>query len=265
MNTGQPQRRGSFSSPRIEKDSRQKNTEKSAGQDARTGSPRRVPGPVEAPARSVFIVEDPKEEFVSGPLRCVAERLGYSVAGECADAAEAVTCLGDLNVGVVLTRHPDPVLLQAAPSIVLSDSNMASLAGLHDAFQAQAAGYIVSPKTASCDICLSAAIEMVLNQTREIARLKEELAEAQEALAARKTIERTKGIIMAREGLTENEAYARLRRLSMDERMSMKDLCETLLQAWEEETDRAEEGAVSSGRMQNRGRSREPSPSQRKS
>lgn len=238
MNTGQPQRRGSFSSPPTEKESRQPNTKKSAGQVVRAGTARNVPASAVVPSRSVFIVEDPGQEFASGPLRCVAERLGYSVAGECSDPAEAVACLGDLGVGVVLTRHPDPVLLQAAPSIVLSDSNMASLAGLHDAFQAQAAGYLVSPKSPSCDICLSAAIEMVLNQTREIARLRKELAEAQEALAARKTVERAKGIVMEREGLTENEAYARLRRLSMDERMSMKDLCETLLQAWEAETDR---------------------------
>lgn len=264
MNTGRPQRRGSFSSPRIEKDSRQTNTEKPSGQAARTGLPRHAASSGEAPPRSVFIVEDPKEESVSGPLRCVAERLGYSVAGECSNPAEAVTSLVGLDVGVVLTRHPDPVLLQAAPSIVLSDSNMASLAGLHDAFQAQAAGYLVSPKSPSCDICLSAAIEMVLNQTREIARLRKELAEAQEALAARKTIERTKGIMMEREGLTENEAFARLRRLSMDERMSMKDLCGTLLQAWEAETDRAEEPA-SGGRPQSRDRSGGPSPRQRKS
>ncbi len=261
MNTGQPQRRGSFSSPRIEKESRQTKTEKPLGQSARAGLRRNAPASAEMPPRSVFIVEDPKEESVSGPLRCVAERLGYSVAGECSDPAEAAACFGNLDVGVVLTRHPDPVLLQAAPSIVLSDSNMASLAGLHDAFEAQAAGYLVSPKSPSCDICLSAAIEMVLNQTREIARLRKELADAQEALAARKTIERAKGIMMEREGVTENEAFAKLRRLSMDERMSMKDLCETLLQAWEADTDRAEE-AVSGGRPQSRGRSRGSSPPQ---
>jgi hypothetical protein len=70
--------------------------------------------------------------------------------------------------------------------------------------------------------------------------------------------------MMEREGLTENEAFAKLRRLSMDERMSMKDLCETLLQAWEAETDRAEEPA-SGGRPQSRDRSGGPSPRQRKS
>ena len=256
MNTGQPQRRGSFSFPPAEKESRQTNTDKSAGQAASAGAPQNVPASADVPPKTVFIVEDPGQEFASGPLRCVAERLGYSVAGECSDPAEAVTCLGNLGVGVVLTRPPDPVLLQAAPSIVLSDSNMASLAGLHDAFEAHAAGYLVSPKTPSCDICLSAAIEMVLNQTREIARLRKELSEAQEALAARKTIERTKGIIMEREGLTENEAYARLRRLSMDERMSMKDLCETLLQAWEEETDGEEKREAGPGGAKIRDRNR---------
>ena len=37
-----------------------------------------------------------------------------------------------------------------------------------------------------------------------------------QALADRKVIERAKGLLMAREGLTENEAFCRLRRTSMD-------------------------------------------------
>src|SRR4051812_26222153 len=46
--------------------------------------------------------------------------------------------------------------------------------------------------------------------------LRRELAEARSELQDRKVIERAKGILMQRQGLTEPEAYARLRKAAMD-------------------------------------------------
>ena len=46
----------------------------------------------------------------------------------------------------------------------------------------------------------------------ELAALREEAESLAEALAARKAIERAKGLLMEREGLTEQDAFARLAR-----------------------------------------------------
>jgi AmiR/NasT family two-component response regulator len=55
----------------------------------------------------------------------------------------------------------------------------------------------------------------------------------EEELETRKKIERAKGILMKEEGITEEEAYNRLRKFSMDRRMSMKEVAEAIILAHE--------------------------------
>jgi len=53
----------------------------------------------------------------------------------------------------------------------------------------------------------------------------------QEELEARKRIERAKGILMREEGLTEEEAYLKLQRYSMDHRKTMCEVAEAIILA----------------------------------
>jgi len=65
----------------------------------------------------------------------------------------------------------------------------------------------------------------------ENARLAEETEEMKRQLATRKLVERAKGIMQQREGLTEEEAYLRLRNESRRLRRPMKDLAEAIILA----------------------------------
>lgn len=51
----------------------------------------------------------------------------------------------------------------------------------------------------------------------------------QEELESRKRIERAKGILMKDEGLTEEEAYLKLQRYSMDRRKTMREVAEAII------------------------------------
>lgn len=51
----------------------------------------------------------------------------------------------------------------------------------------------------------------------------------QEELETRKRIERAKGILMKEEGLTEEEAYLRLQKFSMDNRKTMREVAEAII------------------------------------
>jgi response regulator NasT len=54
--------------------------------------------------------------------------------------------------------------------------------------------------------------------------LREELREAHEKLAERKTIERAKGFLMEQKNVSEEEAYRLLRKLAMDRNLKMLDV-----------------------------------------
>ena len=51
----------------------------------------------------------------------------------------------------------------------------------------------------------------------------------QEELESRKKIERAKGILMKKQGLGEEEAYNLVRKYSMDNRKSMKEISEAII------------------------------------
>ena len=55
----------------------------------------------------------------------------------------------------------------------------------------------------------------------------------QEELEARKRIERAKGILMKEDGLTEEEAYLRIQKYSMDNRKTMRDVAEAIILSYD--------------------------------
>lgn len=63
------------------------------------------------------------------------------------------------------------------------------------------------------------------------------LAEEKETLSAkleeRKLIERAKGLLMKKQGLSEDEAYIKMRKQSMDNRRSMKEIAEAVILTYE--------------------------------
>lgn len=59
--------------------------------------------------------------------------------------------------------------------------------------------------------------------------MRRELADARNQLSERKTIDRAKGILMTRNGLSEEDAYARLRKTAMDKGMKVADVAQRIL------------------------------------
>jgi len=55
----------------------------------------------------------------------------------------------------------------------------------------------------------------------------------QAELEARKKIERAKGILMKKQGLAEDQAFALMRKTSMNKRLSMKNIAEAIILSYE--------------------------------
>jgi AmiR/NasT family two-component response regulator len=75
---------------------------------------------------------------------------------------------------------------------------------------------------------LISALRTATARHAEFAELKLQTMSLYEALEARKVIERAKGILMVKEGITEDEAFARLRRASQNSGRPMKIIAEAV-------------------------------------
>ena len=72
-------------------------------------------------------------------------------------------------------------------------------------------------------------VDVAIARFNAFARLQRELAEARTELAERKLIDRAKGIVMKAKGLSEDEAYALLRRTAMNRKCKISDIAQSII------------------------------------
>ncbi len=76
-------------------------------------------------------------------------------------------------------------------------------------------------------------LELCISRFNAVARLQDELDRAKNALEARKVIDRAKGILMQAKGLSEEQAYALLRKTAMNEKRKIADVAQSVITAAE--------------------------------
>ena len=74
-------------------------------------------------------------------------------------------------------------------------------------------------------------IEVAMARFEQEEKLRRELADARNQLEERKVIDRAKGLLMTRQGLSEQEAYARLRKAAMDKGIKLSEVAQRLIDA----------------------------------
>ena len=74
-----------------------------------------------------------------------------------------------------------------------------------------------------------AVLDMVQAQARRLQDMSDELESARARLNERKLVERAKGLLMAHQGLTEDEAYRALRQLAMNQNRRLVEVASAVL------------------------------------
>jgi len=181
----------------------------------------------------VLIAED--ETIIRLDLRTLLERAGFEVCAEARDGEEAVALARETEpeVAVLDVKMPRLDGIEAArrileerpiPIVMLTAYGQDEL--VSRAVEAGVFGYLVKPFR---EQDLLPAIHTARARHNELQALREEAESLTEALAARKSIERAKGLLMAKEGITEDEAFDRLRRASQISGRPLKIVSEALI------------------------------------
>jgi response regulator NasT len=120
-----------------------------------------------------------------------------------------------------------------APRPIVMFTNDSDTSHVRDAVAAGVSAYIVAGlSTERIRPILDVAMarfehEQVLRQ--ELAATKTELGELSAELKDRKVIDRAKGLLMQRQGLSEPAAYAKLRKAAMDKNLRLADVAQRML------------------------------------
>jgi two-component system, response regulator PdtaR len=181
----------------------------------------------------ILIAED--ETIIRLDLRELLERAGFEVCAEAKDGEQAVELARseEPDLAILDVKMPKLDGIEAArrilderplPIVMLTAYGQDELVAR--AVEAGVFGYLVKPFR---EQDLLPAIHTARARHEELNALREEAESLGEALAARKAIERAKGLLMEKEGLSEEEAFARLRKASQVSGRPLKVVAEALI------------------------------------
>jgi AmiR/NasT family two-component response regulator len=181
----------------------------------------------------ILVAED--ETIIRLDLKETLERAGFEVCGEARDGEEAVELAREEkpDLAVLDVKMPRLDGIEAARRILAERPIpivMLTAYG-HDelvtrAVEAGVFAYLVKPFRESD---LLPAIQTAKARYAELETLREEAESLSEALATRKVVERAKGLLMEQEGLSEQDAFTRLQRVSQTSGRPMKVVAEALI------------------------------------
>lgn len=183
--------------------------------------------------RTVVVAED--EALIRLDIVEILKDQGFTVVAEADNGERAVELAREHRPDLVLMDVKMPVMdgisaaeliskEQLAPVVLLTAFSQKELVDC--ATEAGAMAYVVKPFTPND---LIPAIEVAISRYEQIKALQSEVSSIKEQFETRKVVDRAKSLLITKMGLTEPEAFRWIQKTSMDRRLSMREVAETIV------------------------------------
>jgi len=184
--------------------------------------------------RRVVVAED--ESLIRMDIVEILRDNGFDVVGEAGDGETAVALATELKPDLVVMDVKMPQLdgisaaeklakNRIAPVVLLTAFSQKEL--VERASEAGALAYVVKPFTPND---LLPAIEIALSRYQQIVALEAEVQDMVERFETRKLVDRAKGLLNEKMGLSEPEAFRWIQKASMDRRLTMHDVAQAVIE-----------------------------------
>ena len=203
----------------------------------RTSSPPAAPAPAAeavAPLRVLLVDEGTGR---ADAIRDELTRHGHQVVGVIDSAPLIHDCVLRLQPDVVIVDSESPsrdtlehlaTVSASSPRPVVVFSEDAAQAPMQQALRAGVSAYVIAGLQPQR---LLPVLQVAIARFEQDRALRGQLETAQAQLSERKTVERAKGMLMEEIGLSEDQAYAHLRKLAMDRGQRLVQVAERVVQA----------------------------------
>lgn len=193
------------------------------------------PPPAQTRALRVLLIDDGAHRVAL--IRDELARQGCDVVGVIEQATLVHDCVLRLVPDVVIVDSESPTRDTLEHLAVLSSRNPRPVVVFSEddaedpmrlALKAGVSAYVVAGLHAER---LAPVLRVAIARYEQEAELRARLDDAQAQLAARKTIERAKGLLMKSAGVDEDAAYQRLRRMAMDRGLKLHEVAAKVIEA----------------------------------
>ncbi|NUL47172.1 response regulator [Cellulosimicrobium funkei] len=181
----------------------------------------------------VVVAED--ETLIRVDIVEILTGQSYDVVGEADNGQKALELATELEPDVVLMDVKMPIMDgitaaehiardKIAPVVLLTAFSQREL--VERAREAGAMAYVVKPFNEND---LVPAIELAVARFDELRALEEEVSDLAEQFATRKLVDRAKSLLTTTLDLSEPEAFRWIQKTSMDRRLSMREVAQTVV------------------------------------
>jgi AmiR/NasT family two-component response regulator len=175
-----------------------------------------------AAPRRVVVAED--ESLIRLDIVETLRDNGFEVVGEAADGETAVALATELRPDLVIMDVKMPQLDGISAAERLTKNHIAPVVLLTAFSQKE----LVERASEAND--LLPAIEIALARYAQIITLEAEVSDLVERFETRKLVDRAKGLLNEKMGLTEPEAFRWIQKASMDRRLTMHDVSAAIIE-----------------------------------
>ena len=185
----------------------------------------------------ILLIDSSEERFKA--LASVLQEGGYRDIVTCDPTTVTVNCIAELNPHIVLIDVECPsrdtieqltLIRDNCPKPVVLLSQDENVQDIEAAIQSGVSAYItegINPSQAR------PVIEAAMATFAAFQSLRRELAETKNQLENRKLIAKAKGIFMAKENISEDDAYHRMRKFAMDQKCTLVEVARRMIDASE--------------------------------
>ncbi|MCM3715743.1 response regulator [Alkalihalobacillus oceani] len=183
--------------------------------------------------KRILLVED--ESIVRLDVSMMLEEAGYEVIAQAGDGEKAIEHAFQLKPDLIIMDIKMPKLNGLKASEIISkrlDLPILLLTAysqreyIDKAKRANIVGYLVKPVS---EASLIPAVEIALQQAENARLYRRQVEEMDQKLKDRKLIEKAKGMLMNKYSLSEEEAYRKLRRMSMNKQVGMEAIAREIV------------------------------------
>ena len=194
-----------------------------------------APGPAATAPLRVLLIDDGAHRV--SLIHDELSRLGHFVVGVIDSALLIHDCVLRLQPDVVIVDSDSPsrdtlehlsAMSARSPRPVVVFSEDAAAAPMQQALQAGVSAYVIAGLQPQR---LWPVLQVAIARFEQDRQLRGQLESAQALLSERKLVERAKGILMEAVGLSEEQAYAHLRKLAMDRGQRLAQVAERVVEA----------------------------------
>ncbi|SOD51658.1 response regulator receiver and ANTAR domain protein [Pseudoxanthomonas wuyuanensis] len=181
----------------------------------------------------VLLVNDTEKPI--GELRAALLAAGYEVLQEVASASSLLKAVESLQPDVVIVDVESPsrdtleqlaVMHRHAPRPVVMFSGDSDDQLIRAVVGAGVTAYVVDGLAPAR---LAPIIQVALARFEQQSHVRRKLDEVQQQLLDRKQIDRAKGLLMEKRGMSESEAYAALRQQAMKQGLKLADVARQII------------------------------------